>query len=107
LNATLAAINHHDWRWVANFWHQHIRRPEDIATRKNAITRILPGLLRGRFDGLVDAAPLRRMLAMHVDPSMLRKSPIAVHAGAVNLETGALVYKTQHHAGFLEHLMAS
>jgi NTE family protein len=107
LNATLAALNHHDWGWVANHWHQHVRRPEDIATRKSPVTRILPGLLRGRFDGLVDTAPLRGMLARHVSVAMLRKSPIAVHAGAVNLDTGALSYKTQLHPDFLDHLLAS
>lgn len=107
LNATLAAMNHHDWRWVANHWHQHVRRPEDIATRKSPITRILPGLLRGRYDGLVDTAPLRRMIDKHVAIEALRSSPIVPHAGAVNLDTGALVYRTPAHPTFIEHLMAS
>jgi NTE family protein len=107
LNATLAAINHHDWGWVANHWYKNVRRPEDIATRKNTVTRIALGLLRGRFDGLVDPSPLWRMRDRHISIDALRQSPITAHAGAVNLNTGALVYRTPVHADFLDHLMAS
>jgi NTE family protein len=107
LNATLAAMNHHDWRWVANHWHKNVRRPEDIATRKSPVTRILPGLLRGRFDGLVDPAPLRSMMTRHLDVATLRKSPIAVHVGACRLTDGGLVYATPHEPRFLRMLMAS
>jgi NTE family protein len=107
LNATQAAINHHDWRWVANHWHKNVRQPEDIAIRKSTLTRILPGLIRGRFDGLVDPSPLWRMIDRHVSYHDLRKSPITPHAGAVNLDTGSLVYRTPHHQGYKQHLMAS
>lgn len=107
LNATLTAMNHHDWRWVANHWHQHVRRPEDIATRKSVPLRVLPGVLRGEYDGLVNTLPLRRMMHRHVSLSALRASPITPHVGAVNLNTGALVYRTPQDERFLAHLLAS
>lgn len=107
LNATLAALNHHDWRWVANHWHQNVRRPEDIAIRKSVPLRVLPGVLRGEYDGLVNTLPLRRMMHTSLSLAALRESPITPHAGAVNLNTGALVYRTPSDERFLAHLLAS
>lgn len=107
LNATLAAMNHHDWRWVANHWHQNVRRPEDIAIQKSVPLRVLPGVLRGEYDGLVNTLPLRRMMHQHLSLSALRASPITPHAGATNLRTGELIYRTPQNDRFLLHLLAS
>lgn len=107
LNAALCSMHHYDLRWVAHRWRKSVREPEDIAIRKSLPFRVLPGVLRNKFDGLVDPSPLRAMIDRHLDLRALAESPIQPRAGAVHLNSGALLYATPDDPAFFDYLMAS
>lgn len=107
LNAALCSINHHDLRWVSSFWYKNIRKPSDIAINKSMVLRVLPGVLRGKFDGLVDPSPLRKMIDRYLSLEALYESPIRPHAGTVHINSGRLFYATPDNKDYLGYLMAS
>jgi NTE family protein len=107
LNAALCALNVDNLGRVWRFWDKQVTEPGDLVESKSLVFRVLPGLIRGRFDGLVSVAPLERMIRRWVSMVELRASPITIHTGAVNLADGALGYSTQHAPSFHQRLLAS
>lgn len=57
--------------------------------------------------GLVNNAPLEKILRTNVDPERLRKSGVRLRVGAVNLKTGAYKYVTEEQADIVSWVMAS
>lgn len=99
-----------DWpeigRMLERFWLEEIKSSRQaIVPRK--LLPIALAVLRGRFAGLIDTAPLRRLVETTLNPSNLRASPARFYACAVNLASGEAVYANQDYPDILDYIIAS
>jgi NTE family protein len=60
-----------------------------------------------RFDGLINTDPLHEKLKKYLDVTTMRKSPIKLKVGAVNINTGEMHYTDPLEQHFLDYLRAS
>lgn len=99
-----------DWESVnkglIKFWIENITKPEDIGILKSKWMLGIDTLL-SRFDGLLDTNPLHNKLKGHLKLNQLRRSPIKLKVGAVNVNTGAMYYAEPLEEHFLDYLRAS
>ncbi len=99
-----------DWEIVnkklIQFWIENITRPSDIGILKSKWMLGIDTIL-SRFDGLLDTNPLHEKLREHINLSHLRKSPIRLKVGAVNVNTGQMHYADPMEEHFLDYLRAS
>lgn len=99
-----------DWEIVnkklINFWVENITKPEDIGILKSKFMLGIDTLL-SRFDGLLDTNPLHEKLRQYIDLTTLRRSPIALKVGAVNINTGEMHYADPMEQHFFDYLRAS
>ncbi len=99
-----------DWDLVnkklLKFWLENITQPSDIGVLKSKFSLGIDTLL-SRFDGLIDTNPLHDKLKKHLDVSILRRSPIYLKVGAVNINTGQMHYANPLEENFLDFLRAS
>lgn len=99
-----------DWdvvnKKLINFWIENITKPEDIGVLKSKWTLGIDTIL-SRFDGLLDTNPLHEKLKKHIDLTTLRRSPIALKVGTVNINTGLMHYADPLEQHFLDYLRAS
>jgi len=64
----------------------------------------MAGLWKG---GMVNPAPLEKLLRSNVNPERLKKSGVKLRVGAVNLKTGLYKYVTETQENIIEWIMAS
>jgi NTE family protein len=99
-----------DWDLVnkklLKFWIENITKPEDIGILKSKWLLGIDTLL-SRFDGLLDTNPLHEKLKKYLDLTVLRRSPIKIKVGAVNINTGEMHYADPLEQHFLDYLRAS
>jgi len=99
-----------DWpaigRELERFWLAELQSPAQIGSPRKLLGLAL-ATLRGKFAGLIDMRPLRKLLEATLDPGNLRASPIRFYACAVNLATGEAVYADQDYSGLLDYVIAS
>jgi NTE family protein len=99
-----------DWteanKKLLEFWLKEITKPEDIAILKSKFMLGIDTLL-SRFDGLLDTTPLRIKLDQYLDIHQLRRSPIKLKIGAVNVLTGEMFYADPSEQHFFDYLQAS
>ena len=99
-----------DWDLVnkklLKFWLENIRQPSDIGVLKSKFSLGIDTLL-SRFDGLIDTNPLHEKLKKHLDIKILRRSPIHLKVGTVNINTGQMHYANPLEDHFLDYLRAS
>jgi len=99
-----------DWDLVnkklLQFWLENIRQPSDIGVLKSKFSLGIDTLL-SRFDGLIDTNPLHEKLKKYLDVTTMRKSPIKLKVGAVNINTGEMHYTDPLEQHFLDYLRAS
>jgi NTE family protein len=99
-----------DWDLVnkklISFWIENITRPQDIGILRSRWQLGIDTIL-SRFDGLLDTNPLHEKLRKHLNLTTLRKSPIRLKVGAVNINTGQMHYADPLEEYFLDYLRAS
>lgn len=99
-----------DWDLVnkklLKFWLENITKPSDIGVLKSKFSLGIDTLL-SRFDGLIDTNPLHDKLKKHLDMTVLRRSPVYLKVGAVNINTGQMHYADPLEQHFLDFLRAS
>lgn len=106
------AIEHKkiDWpkisRQLIEFWVKNITKPEDIAISRSRFTLGIDTLM-SRFDGLLDTAPLHKLIRDNVDEFILRNSPVKLKVGTVDVVSGKMVYATPEDEHFVEYVLAS
>ncbi|MFN8347720.1 MAG: patatin-like phospholipase family protein [Spirosomataceae bacterium] len=106
------AIEHKkiDWpkisRQLIEFWVKNITHPQSIAIPRSRITLGIDTLM-SRFDGLLDTAPLHKLIQDNVDEFILRTSPVKLKVGTVDVVSGKMVYATPAEDHFLDYILAS
>ena len=99
-----------DWdllnKKLISFWIENITRPHDIGILRSRWKLGIDTIL-SRFDGLLDTNPLHEKLKAHLDLTKLRRSPIRLKVGAVNINTGQMHYADPLEQHFLDFLRAS
>ena len=99
-----------DWSEVnkklLEFWLTEITQPADIAILRSKFSLGIDTLL-SRFDGLLDTSPLRVKLEKYLDIHLLRRSPVALKVGAVNVSNGEMFYADPLEQHFFDYLQAS
>lgn len=102
--------NQIDWdivnKKLISFWIENITKPSDIGILKSKFTLGIDTIL-SRFDGLLDTNPLHNKLSSYLDLTTLRRSPIGLKVGAVNINTGEMHYADPLEQHFLDYLRAS
>ena len=91
---------------LLQFWLENITQPSDIGILKSKFSLGIDTLL-SRFDGLIDTNPLHEKLKKYLDVTTMRKSPIKLKVGAVNINTGEMHYTDPLEQHFLDYLRAS
>lgn len=99
-----------DWDLVnkklISFWIENITKPQDIGILKSRWMLGIDTIL-SRFDGLLDTNPLHEKLKEHINLTTLRRSPIKLKVGTVNVNTGQMHYADPLEQHFLDYLRAS
>lgn len=99
-----------DWdvvnKKLIQFWIENITKPDDIGLLKSRFQLGIDTLL-SRFDGLLDTNPLHEKLRKYINLTTLRRSPIELKVGAVNVNTGNMHYADPMEQHFLDYLRAS
>ncbi|UTA67349.1 patatin-like phospholipase family protein [Emticicia sp. 21SJ11W-3] len=91
---------------LLKFWLENITRPSDIGILKSRFSLGIDTIM-SRFNGLIDTNPLHDKLKKYLDANLLRKSPVYLKVGAVNINTGAMKYADPMEQHFLDYLRAS
>jgi NTE family protein len=91
---------------LLKFWIENITKPSDIGVLKSKFSLGIDTLL-SRFDGLIDTNPLHDKLKKHLDMTVLRRSPVYLKVGAVNINSGQMHYADPLEQHFLDYLRAS
>ncbi len=99
-----------DWdivnKKLISFWIENITKPTDIGILKSKWQLGIETLL-SRFDGLLDTNPLYEKLNKYIDLTTLRRSPILLKVGAVNINTGEMYYADPLEQYFIDFVRAS
>lgn len=99
-----------DWNAVnkklISFWLTNITKPEDVGILKSYWSLGVDTML-SRFDGLLDVNPLHEKVKTFVSVDDLKKSPIKIKVGAVNIQTGNMKYASPFEDHFMDYLRAS
>jgi NTE family protein len=91
---------------LLQFWLENITQPSDIGVLKSKFSLGIDTIL-SRFDGLINTDPLHEKLKKYLDVTTMRKSPIKLKVGAVNINTGEMYYTDPLEQHFLDYLRAS
>jgi NTE family protein len=99
-----------DWdlvnKHLLKFWLGNITKPQDIGILKSKLSLGIDTIL-SRFDGLIDTNPLYDKLKNSINMTTLRRCPVALKVGAVNINTGEMHYTDPLEQHFLDYLRAS
>lgn len=91
---------------LISFWVENITKPSDIGLLRSRWSLGIDTIL-SRFDGLLDTNPLHEKLKKYIDLTTLRRSPVRLKVGAVNVNTGEMHYADPLEQYFLDFLRAS
>jgi NTE family protein len=100
-----------DWNEIkenlVNFWLQNINKPTDLVTRHTYLGLFIAMIL-GKFNGLVDTSPLRKLIHKVVNMDNILRSPLKHEVGAVNITEGEIYYAdSKTTPDFLDYVLAS
>lgn len=99
-----------DWEKVGKqlieFWIRNITKPDDVAVIRSRFRLGYNTIIR-RFDGLLDNAPLKTLIQNHVDLETIRKGPLKIKVGAVDIIEGDMRYADEQDPNFLDYVYAS
>lgn len=107
ISASIIAHEGGDLAAPARLWLKHVKKPSDLFRNKSMILRIVPGVVRNSFNGLIDNSPLRDLIHKHIDPLRIKDSSIKLAVGAVNISSGKTYFARNNSFHFLEYLLAS
>lgn len=99
-----------DWpkvgRALMEFWVRNITGPATVAIERN---RLMMGYetFMSRFDGFLDNTPIKNLIRQTIDLEQLRRGPVQVKVGAVDILNGDMVYADAHDEHFLDYVFAS
>ncbi len=109
-NRQMAESGQIEWpkvgRALIEFWIRHITCPQDVAVIR-ARWRMGMDTLMSRFDGLLDNSVLHNTIRQHVDMDLIRRGPIRLKVGAVDVGTGEMLYVDEQHPDFMDFVLAS
>lgn len=101
---------HTDWVKVGKnlieFWIRNITKPDDVAVIRSRF-RMGYNTIMSRFDGLLDNSPIQNLISKHVDMETIRKGPVKVKVGAVDIIQGDMYYADASDPHFLDYVYAS
>ncbi|GAB3889102.1 patatin family protein [Spirosoma agri] len=99
-----------DWekvgKFLIEFWIRNITKPDDVAFIRSRFRLGYNTLIR-RFDGLLDNSPIKNLIRNHVDLEAIRKGPLRIKVGAVDIIEGDMRYADAQDPDFLEYVYAS
>ena len=87
-------------------WIRYITQPQDVAVIRPRWRTGYDTML-SRFDGFLDNAPIKNLIRSLVDLDTLRRGPIRLKVGAVDLLGGDMIYAEPDHDQFMEYVFAS
>jgi NTE family protein len=96
----------HISRQLLEFWVKNITHPGDISTLRSRVSLGFNTVM-SRFDGLLNTAPLHALIARTIDAEILKKTPVKLKVGAVNIESGEIKYAGPDSDHFLGYVRAS
>jgi len=91
---------------LTQYWIDNVRVPKDLIKRKNVFT-LGYEFVANKFDGILKIDPLEELIYRSTDKERLKRSPIALKVGALNLESGSIFYVDQNHSEIIEYILAS
>ena len=104
------SLNEDDWAAIGqelvDFWMSHIKEPDDVAIQRSLISDVLH-ILRNKFNGLSDIAPIHRILDSMYNENVLRQSPVKLVVGSVDFVSSEMLYKNPFDFDFLDYLKGS
>ncbi len=99
-----------DWpgvgRSLIEFWIRNITKPKDVAVIRSRF-RMGVNTILSRFDGLLDNAPIQKIIRDNVDLDAIKTGPVTIKVGAVDIIGGDMRYADAHDPNFLDYLFAS
>ena len=103
-----------DWLKVADelwkFWSTEIDEPKKLVKQKCNVLLLLSlnwGLIFKKFDSILDTTPLQNLIKKVIDPEVIKKSPVKLHVGAVNIYNGEIKFVDPLEPNFLDYVVAS
>ncbi len=91
---------------LVDFWTDNIRRPSDIVNIR-WLSAVVMNALFDSYNGLVDTAPLARLIRKHISLESLRAAPAGLQIGTTNLLDGTLTLVDPTSPIFNSYLLAS
>lgn len=92
---------------LIKFWKENVKQPSDLVNKRGYLKLIID-VLFGKFNGLTDTAPLRKMVNRVISLETLRQSKLIHRVGAVNISNGNIVYADPNvEENFIDYIIAS
>jgi NTE family protein len=99
-----------DWpalgKELEDFWKNRVNSPDQIV-RVRGTLELVSAIVRKKFDGLTDTAPLRKLVNDEFSAANLHASPFPFVATAVELVSGKAKYATNKDPQIVEYIIAS
>jgi NTE family protein len=103
-----------DWKDVGTelwaFWQNEITGPEKLIKKSSNLWLFLKlnwGLVFKDFNAILDTKPLHELVNEKINLDMLRKCPVPLNVGTVNINSGEIVYVNPSVDNFLSYVLAS
>jgi NTE family protein len=93
-------------RHLMEFWITRIDSPQAVGTLRSRVS-LGVNTLTSQYEGLLDPAPLHILIREQINKEVLEKSPVRCKVGAVNIDTGEMLYVSPDDTNFFEYLFAS
>ena len=103
-----------DWLKVSDelwkFWSTEINEPKKLVKQKCNLLLLLSlnwGLVFKKFDSILDTTPLQNLIKKIINPDVIKKAPVKLNVGAVNIYSGEITYVDPSNPNFLDFVVAS
>lgn len=93
-------------RLLMEFWITRIVSPQAVGSLRSRVS-LGVNTLTSQYEGLLDPTPLHLLIREQISKDVLEKSPVRCKVGAVNINTGEMLYVAPDDANFFEYLFAS
>lgn len=99
-----------DWieagKALQTLWFEEIQEPDDIAKTRSTVSVIVKAL-GNNYQGFVDPKPLRELVHKYVKAENIQSSPVDLQVGAVDLQSGAIIYPPKDNPDIVDFVLAS
>lgn len=103
-----------DWDKIGqalwNFWSDEINSPDKLVKKKCDLALLFGlnwSLISNNFKSILSTQPLQDLVKKKINPDVIRKTPVKLEIGAVNIYSGAINYVTPDDPDFLSYVVAS